>query len=266
MDNTVTLVREEQQWRLCTTGLAWILRSSRSTEDFPMAVDELRNNAMMSHLLDALEDGTDIGHYGRLVFAMVAHHFMDTDEVADWLSKDTSVGPGRSAGAGPAGRGSRLQPTEPRADRGMAAGAGLSDPEQHRRSRRGQRLSRPALPGRRLRTHRRLLRAQSRVSKPGAGRTEVEEELRRLRGVFGVLFGGQGLERRLLDACLELGWRGLGLLFVVVPVVVVFVFLFSSPHSAGRPRGCRRARHPQPRPTDGTTDGRAWRPSDASRE
>lgn len=58
-----------------------------------MAVDELRNNAMMSHLLDALEDGTDIGHYGRLVFAMVAHHFMDTDEVADWLSKDTSVSP-----------------------------------------------------------------------------------------------------------------------------------------------------------------------------
>jgi hypothetical protein len=37
-----------------------------------MALDDLRRNAMMSHLLDALDRGDDIGHYGRLVFAMVA--------------------------------------------------------------------------------------------------------------------------------------------------------------------------------------------------
>jgi hypothetical protein len=36
---------------------------------------------MMAHLLDALEAGQDIGHYGRLVFAMVARHFMDEGEV-----------------------------------------------------------------------------------------------------------------------------------------------------------------------------------------
>ena len=29
----------------------------------------------MAHLLDSLNDGKDIGHYGRLVFAMVARHF-----------------------------------------------------------------------------------------------------------------------------------------------------------------------------------------------
>jgi hypothetical protein len=34
---------------------------------------------MMAHLLDALEAGTDIGHYGRLTFAMVARHFMSED-------------------------------------------------------------------------------------------------------------------------------------------------------------------------------------------
>jgi len=56
-----------------------------------MSVDELRNNAMMAHLLNALEDGQDIGHYGRLVFAMVGHHFLDADELVDWLTRDASV-------------------------------------------------------------------------------------------------------------------------------------------------------------------------------
>lgn len=52
---------------------------------------DLRQNDMMAHLMDALDAGKDIGHYGRLVFAMVAHHFMDADEVAKWLSKDKSI-------------------------------------------------------------------------------------------------------------------------------------------------------------------------------
>ena len=42
---------------------------------------------MMSHLLDALERGEDIGHYGRLTFAMVAHHFVDKEELAQLLMK-----------------------------------------------------------------------------------------------------------------------------------------------------------------------------------
>ncbi|MFN8592554.1 MAG: hypothetical protein U0031_13940 [Thermomicrobiales bacterium] len=53
-----------------------------------MALDELRQSPMMTHLLDALERGEDIGHYGRLTFAMVAHHFLDRDELVEWLSKD----------------------------------------------------------------------------------------------------------------------------------------------------------------------------------
>lgn len=43
---------------------------------------------MMVHLLDALDAGQDIGHYGRLVFAMVAHHFMSEDELVEYLQKD----------------------------------------------------------------------------------------------------------------------------------------------------------------------------------
>ncbi|MBE9177522.1 hypothetical protein IQ268_02890 [Oculatella sp. LEGE 06141] len=54
-----------------------------------MAVEDLRKSDMMAHLLDALDDGQDIGHYGRLVFAMIARHFMDEDELIGYLQKDS---------------------------------------------------------------------------------------------------------------------------------------------------------------------------------
>ncbi len=47
----------------------------------------LRQNEMMRHLMDALSKGEDIGHYGRLVFAMVGRHFMDDDELVRLLAK-----------------------------------------------------------------------------------------------------------------------------------------------------------------------------------
>ena len=46
-----------------------------------MALKDLRKSPMMTHLLDALEKGEDIGHYGRLTFAMIAHRFLDRDEL-----------------------------------------------------------------------------------------------------------------------------------------------------------------------------------------
>ena len=49
---------------------------------------ELRKDSMMAHLLDSLEAGKDIGHYGRLVFAMVARHFMPHQDVLAWLMRD----------------------------------------------------------------------------------------------------------------------------------------------------------------------------------
>ena len=42
---------------------------------------------MMNHLLEALDGGEDIGHYDRLTFAMVAHHFLEKDELVEWLTK-----------------------------------------------------------------------------------------------------------------------------------------------------------------------------------
>jgi hypothetical protein len=56
-----------------------------------VAADDLRKNSMMAHLLDALDAGQDVGHYGRLVFAMVARHFMGEDEVLACLQKNPGV-------------------------------------------------------------------------------------------------------------------------------------------------------------------------------
>ena len=65
-------------------------RSHVQTSDSTHSADEnaLRDDSMMAHLLDSLADGKDIGHYGRLVFAMVARHFMDHDKVVGWLTRD----------------------------------------------------------------------------------------------------------------------------------------------------------------------------------
>ena len=51
-------------------------------------LDALREDSMMRHLLDSLAAGKDIGHYGRLVFAMIARHFLSDDEVIAELTRD----------------------------------------------------------------------------------------------------------------------------------------------------------------------------------
>ena len=46
-----------------------------------MSLQELRRSPLMAHLLDALADGKDIGHFGRLTVAMVGHYFVSRDEL-----------------------------------------------------------------------------------------------------------------------------------------------------------------------------------------
>ena len=53
-----------------------------------MAVEDLQKSDVMAHLVQSLDEGKDIGHYGRLVFAMVARHFLEQDEVVEYLQKD----------------------------------------------------------------------------------------------------------------------------------------------------------------------------------
>jgi DNA primase large subunit len=56
-----------------------------------MSIAELRKNGMMAHLMDALSKGEDIGHYGRLVFVMVARHFLSEDELYEQLQLDPNL-------------------------------------------------------------------------------------------------------------------------------------------------------------------------------
>ena len=62
--------------------------SADRASDEKDGVEELRKDPMMAHLLDSLDAGTDVGHYGRLVFAMVARHFLPHPQVIAWLTKD----------------------------------------------------------------------------------------------------------------------------------------------------------------------------------
>ncbi|RPI87579.1 MAG: hypothetical protein EHM41_04460 [Chloroflexi bacterium] len=46
---------------------------------------------MMAHLIDSLEAGVDIGHFGRLTFVMIARHFMEEDEMIKLLRKNLNA-------------------------------------------------------------------------------------------------------------------------------------------------------------------------------
>lgn len=48
---------------------------------------DLRDSPMMARLLEALEQGEDIGHYGRLTFAIVARFFLDEGRLVELLAK-----------------------------------------------------------------------------------------------------------------------------------------------------------------------------------
>jgi hypothetical protein len=53
-----------------------------------MPVEDLRQSPLMAHMLDALDQGEDIGHYGRLVFAMIGRHFVSNDDLVELLTRD----------------------------------------------------------------------------------------------------------------------------------------------------------------------------------
>lgn len=53
-----------------------------------MQSTDVQQDPMMAHLMKSLDEGKDIGHYGRLVFVMVGRHFMERQELAEHLMKD----------------------------------------------------------------------------------------------------------------------------------------------------------------------------------
>lgn len=60
-------------------------KNNKSTGRADYRSTNLRDSAMMAHLLDALERGEDIGEYGRLTFVMVARHFLKENELLKLL-------------------------------------------------------------------------------------------------------------------------------------------------------------------------------------
>lgn len=52
---------------------------------------DLTASPMMRHLLESLQQGKDIGHYGRLTFVMVARYFMDEKQLVQLLTKNPGV-------------------------------------------------------------------------------------------------------------------------------------------------------------------------------
>lgn len=59
-------------------------------------ISELRESRMMAHLLDAVEQRTDIGHYGRLVFVIVARYFVSDETIVNLLSTQPGMGETRA--------------------------------------------------------------------------------------------------------------------------------------------------------------------------
>src|SRR5437016_2884277 len=81
----------ESPYRYFTGGSTMSTTKSTSKEKDAQKPDDrgdmLRASPMMAHLLGALEAGTDVGHYGRLTFVMIARHFMDEEEMVKLLAR-----------------------------------------------------------------------------------------------------------------------------------------------------------------------------------
>ncbi len=66
--------------------------SSRSGQnDDQYRSTDLRDSPTMSRLMDAMENGEDVGQYGRLTFVMVARHFLSDDEILKLLEKQPEM-------------------------------------------------------------------------------------------------------------------------------------------------------------------------------
>lgn len=62
-----------------------------NTADRDTRSENLQDSPMMAHLMEALEKGTDVGHYGRLVFTMIARWFLPEDKIVSLLAKQPDM-------------------------------------------------------------------------------------------------------------------------------------------------------------------------------
>jgi predicted Ser/Thr protein kinase len=61
-------------------------------------VEKLRRSDVMSRLMDDLEAGVDVGHYGRLTYAIVARFFQPQEEIVALLARQPDQDEIKAAG------------------------------------------------------------------------------------------------------------------------------------------------------------------------
>lgn len=64
---------------------------ARTSNNDTYRSDDLRNSPTMARLLEALKQGTDIGHNGQFVFISAARHFLKEEEIVRLLSKQPDM-------------------------------------------------------------------------------------------------------------------------------------------------------------------------------
>lgn len=59
-------------------------------------METLRKSPTMARLLEALEAGKDIGHYGQFTFVTVARHFLDDNQIVGLLARQPEMDQGKA--------------------------------------------------------------------------------------------------------------------------------------------------------------------------
>jgi hypothetical protein len=110
------------------------------------ALDALRRNNMMERLINALEEGEDIGHYGRFTFASIARHFMKPLDLAEFLAHDEDEALDEAKSLVHQVIDADYSPARAGEDPGVGQPAAVPDPRRQPDFGRRQRLPGPRLP------------------------------------------------------------------------------------------------------------------------
>lgn len=65
----------------------------RDDNDRVVQAEDMRKSHMMASLWDDLKIGVDIGHFGRLLFCIVARHFMEEEQIIKLLTSGQQMLP-----------------------------------------------------------------------------------------------------------------------------------------------------------------------------
>jgi hypothetical protein len=66
-------------------------RHTRDQDSDTEGMEALRNSPTMARLLETMEAGKDIGHFGQFTFATVARHFLDDPQIIGLLARQPDM-------------------------------------------------------------------------------------------------------------------------------------------------------------------------------